>query len=159
MPYCIRPPAQVGPGYIFASGDREAWFRAVKCYPSRAALIEETVRLAGGGDGAPLTGAYLRPVQQHRPAEGASITTPTPTPTPRLTPTPTPAAGPSRPSANQPTPSDGLLTRLTALEQRLAISDQRSQAILQRLESFAAESAVDRAAVRELRDSVHYVAR
>jgi LmbE family N-acetylglucosaminyl deacetylase len=58
MPYAIRPGAVVDPTRTFVPGDGEAWFRAVKCYPTQARLLRETVHLAGP-DGAPIIGAYL----------------------------------------------------------------------------------------------------
>jgi 2'-N-acetylparomamine deacetylase / 2'''-acetyl-6'''-hydroxyneomycin deacetylase len=58
MPYSIRPGLRPGPAHTLVPGDGEAWFRSVKCYPSQARLVRETVELVGH-DGAPVMGAYL----------------------------------------------------------------------------------------------------
>jgi LmbE family N-acetylglucosaminyl deacetylase len=58
MPYGIRQDVPRLANRQLITGDGEAWFRAVKCYPSQVRLVRETLRLAGP-DGVPILASCL----------------------------------------------------------------------------------------------------
>jgi LmbE family N-acetylglucosaminyl deacetylase len=170
MPYAIRNGTPRDPTRVFVAGDGESWFRAVQCYPSQVRLVRECVQLAGD-DGAPMLGAYLSTQATGSPS---SIVQKAPPGTLVLAKRPrSSSGGVGRPSDGKRTTgvappfhtgaekqTEGELVRyLAVLEQQIALLNQRSQGMQERLEQLAAESALRQSTLEELRDSVDYTAR